>query len=75
MVIKRSQTEWSAGVFHCGFVVFNPELTTMSRTEAMLRRNNLDCEAELLDAEEAAIVRRYVLWQSRPVNLDISEWR
>jgi hypothetical protein len=27
----------------------------MSRTEAMLRRNNLDCESEMLSAEEAAL--------------------
>ena len=42
----------------------------MSRTEAMLRRNNLECEAEMLDAEEAAIRS-----QIRTLAIEASELR
>ena len=42
----------------------------MSRTEAMLRRNNLECEAEMLDAEEAAI-----RLQIRTLAIEASELR
>jgi hypothetical protein len=42
----------------------------MSRTEAMLRRNNLDCEAEMLNAEEAAIRS-----QIRTLAIEASELR
>jgi len=42
----------------------------MSRTEAMLRRNNLNCESEMLNAEEAALRS-----QIRTLAIEASELR